>query len=145
MRYLASLCDWLFTWQAPLIPFHLPSLSTSVTEILDSFCSQDLLSVRCSPWVQEAAGTDLMVHFPVLGLLSFAFPLNPERQVKRILQANNGSVKPYAEMGFILSFFFFFQVYMTASWPSWIFQKKRVVFYIWISSELHIFLIWRLF
>lgn len=43
-RNLASLHDWLFTWQAPLIPFHLPSLSTSVTEILDSFCSQDLLS-----------------------------------------------------------------------------------------------------
>ena len=117
---LPGLYDWLFTWQAPLIPFHLPSLFTSVTEILDSFCSQDLLSVRCSPWVQEAAGTDLMVRFPVLGLLSSAFPLNPERQVKR-LQANNGSVKPYAEMGFILSFCFFKFTWQTTSWPSWIF------------------------
>ncbi|XP_050567847.1 uncharacterized protein LOC126913369 [Cygnus atratus] len=35
----------LFTWQAPTIPFHLPSLFfTSMSEILGSFCSRDLLS-----------------------------------------------------------------------------------------------------
>lgn len=35
----------LFTWQAPIIPVHLPSLFfTSMSEILGSFCSRDLLS-----------------------------------------------------------------------------------------------------